>query len=777
MPRGRTPRYATPLVALAAAVAFVALAPAAYATPPDPAVAVREPEVVSLSADPAVVATGTAPAVVALSARLADVSGVASVAARVPGADAVPLALVSGTGLDGTWTGVVTVPAFTAYGPVPVTLDAVSDSGAASSPAVSTALAVSDAAPAAPSSMTATASPGSLAVAWQPPPANGGSAVTAYDVTVVPASGSSASVPAVVTAAADARSATVSGLADGTRYVVGVAARNAAGTGPAAVADATTALGVLTVPDAPTALAAAPADHALTVSWTAPASSGGTALTWYEVRAVPRDPFVATPAAVVVDAATPAATVPGLVNGVTYDVAVTARNAVGASLPAAAVATPRTVPGAPRVTGATAGNARATVTWSSPSTNGGSPVTSYVVTATPGGVVATVPSDARTATVTRLANGTPVTFTVTALNAAGAGAPSAPSASVVPRLPARITVVTQPAASVVYGSASSVVASLTAAGAALAGQRIELFAQVRPSTTWRRVAAGTTGSTGRVTLRTTLPATAALRLHHPAGVALAPDVAARSVSVTSRVTAYPGSTRIRLGMTLTVTGNVAPAHPAGSAVRLQRYVSGAWRNVTSGRMTTSTAYRVAFQPGAVASYPMRVVKPADADHASGIAARWSQTVAPENARDVALDIRADSGITLARSHLSGVVDAAFARSNVVDVSEGQVARRSSYENAPGGSTTLDVRMLKALRRMGVGGRVTVSEIAGGSHSRGSLHYSGRAIDVMTVNGAPVRAGSSYGLVLDACRAYGAARIFHPRYDPYGGHQGHVHCDW
>lgn len=779
MPRGRTPRYATPLVALAAAAFVVAAAPAAYATTPDPAVAVREPEVVSLSADPTVVDTGTAPAVVTLAARLTDLSGVTSVTARVPGAAGAPLALVSGTGLDGTWTGVVTVPAFTAYGPVAVTLDALNASGAASAPVVTTALTVADPLPAAPDPMSAAGAAQSLAVSWQPPPANGGSAVTAYDVTAVPAPGSdaAAAVPAVVTVAAGTLAATVTGLSDGTRYVVRVAARNAAGTGPAAVADATTALGAVTVPDAPTSLVAEPADRALGVSWSVPASSGGTALTLYEVRAVPQDPYVATPPAVVVDAATPVATVPGLVNGVTYDVAVTARNAVGASLAASAAATPRTVPAAPRVTDVTAGNARAVVTWSAPPADGGSPVTSYTVTATPGGTVVSVPGGTRTATVTRLANGTPVTFTVKAVNAAGPGAASAPGATVVPRLPARIAVVTQPAASVVYGSASAVVASLSAAGVALPGQRIELFAQVRPSTTWRRVAAGTTGSTGHVMLRTTLPATAALRLHHPAGVALAPDVAVRAVSVKTRVTAYPTSSRIRLGQTLTVRGNVAPAHPVGSVVRLQRYVSGEWRTVTSGRMTTSTAYRVSFRPGAVASYAMRVVRPADAAHATGASALWRQTVAPENARDVALDIRADSGIALDGTHLSGFVDRAHAKANVVDVSEGQLARRSAYQNGPGGFTALDLRMLKALRRMGAVGRVTVSEIAGGSHSRGSLHYSGRAIDVRSVNGVPIRRGSSYGLVLDACRAYGAARIFHPRYDPYGGHQGHVHCDW
>jgi hypothetical protein len=91
-----------------------------------------------------------------------------------------------------------------------------------------------------------------------------------------------------------------------------------------------------------------------------------------------------------------------------------------------------TVPGAPTAVSATAGNAAATVNWSAPSSNGGSPILSYTVTASPGGSSLTVASSPTTATLTGLTNGIPYTFTVTAANAVGSGPASAASPAVTP---------------------------------------------------------------------------------------------------------------------------------------------------------------------------------------------------------------------------------------------------------------------------------------------------------------------------------------------------------
>jgi Fibronectin type III domain len=82
-------------------------------------------------------------------------------------------------------------------------------------------------------------------------------------------------------------------------------------------------------------------------------------------------------------------------------------------------------PGTPTVTAGTASSA--TVAWAAPAYNGGSPVTGYTVTASPGGQTCTT-SGATSCTVTGLTNGTSYTFTVTAANSVGTG-PSSPSSA------------------------------------------------------------------------------------------------------------------------------------------------------------------------------------------------------------------------------------------------------------------------------------------------------------------------------------------------------------
>ena len=93
-------------------------------------------------------------------------------------------------------------------------------------------------------------------------------------------------------------------------------------------------------------------------------------------------------------------------------------------------APPATEPGAPTAVTASAGNGQATVSFAAPASDGGSPITSYTVTSTPGSLAASGPSSP--ITVTGLTNGTAYTFTVHATNAIGSGPESAPSNSVTP---------------------------------------------------------------------------------------------------------------------------------------------------------------------------------------------------------------------------------------------------------------------------------------------------------------------------------------------------------
>jgi chitinase len=89
-----------------------------------------------------------------------------------------------------------------------------------------------------------------------------------------------------------------------------------------------------------------------------------------------------------------------------------------------------TKPKAPTQATAVAGNGSATVTFTAPANDGGDPVNSYTVTASPGGATATGISGA--VTITGLVNGTTYTFTVKAINPEGTGPASAPSNPVTP---------------------------------------------------------------------------------------------------------------------------------------------------------------------------------------------------------------------------------------------------------------------------------------------------------------------------------------------------------
>ena len=86
-------------------------------------------------------------------------------------------------------------------------------------------------------------------------------------------------------------------------------------------------------------------------------------------------------------------------------------------------------PGAPTNAAATGGTNSATVSWSAPSSNGGSTITSYTATSSPGGYTCT--TGLLTCTISGLSNFVSYTFTVTARNSAGASSPSLTSNSVI----------------------------------------------------------------------------------------------------------------------------------------------------------------------------------------------------------------------------------------------------------------------------------------------------------------------------------------------------------
>jgi len=218
---------------------------------------------------------------------------------------------------------------------------------------------------------------------------------------------------------------TVTGITAGTCSIAAVQAGNTIYSAASQVSREITVSAIL--PGAPTAVSVTPGNSQATVSFNAPASNGGSAITGYTVTSTPGG-FTATGASGPI-------IVTGLENGTLYSFTVAAANVAGTGPQSAASesVTPATLPGAPAIGSATAGNALATVSFSAPAADGGSPVASYTVTSFPGGFTAT--GAASPITVTGLTNGTPYTFTVTAANTVGAGPASAASNSATPAVP------------------------------------------------------------------------------------------------------------------------------------------------------------------------------------------------------------------------------------------------------------------------------------------------------------------------------------------------------
>jgi len=269
--------------------------------------------------------------------------------------------------------------------------------------------------PGAPTAVSGTVGDGQVAVTWTAPSSDGGGAITAYTATASPGG---------ATCTTAATGCTVTGLSNGTAYTFTVAATNAAG--PGSASSASSAITPRTVPGAPTALTGTTGDSQVSLTWTAPASTGGSAITGYTATASP-GPATCT-------SVTTSCIVTGLTNGTAYTFTVKATNVAGDSVASTASAsiTPRGVPGAPTAVTGTAGNQQVSVSWTAPVSNGGSAITTYTATASPGGRTCTA-STGTTCTVTSLTNGTAYTFTVKATNIAGDSVASAASAAVTPR--------------------------------------------------------------------------------------------------------------------------------------------------------------------------------------------------------------------------------------------------------------------------------------------------------------------------------------------------------
>ena len=283
----------------------------------------------------------------------------------------------------------------------------------------------------APTGVSATGGDQQADVFWTAPAADGGSAITGYTITPIGPGGPLTPV----SVDANTTGVVVTGLTNGASYTFDVTADNDDGSSPAAssgsVTPAAPPVGATApaTPTSPTATVGPSASEA-TVTWTAPAD-GGSPITSYTLTEYSGATMLNSwdlPAGATSQLVT------GLTGGATYSFTIIANNAVGAS----PVATTNTVtaaaaPGPVGAVTATAGNTQASVSWTAPTDDGGSPVTSYAVTPIgPGGPLAavTVTAPITTTTVTGLSNGVTYTFSVTATNAYGTSTPVSSAAVV-----------------------------------------------------------------------------------------------------------------------------------------------------------------------------------------------------------------------------------------------------------------------------------------------------------------------------------------------------------
>ena len=263
-----------------------------------------------------------------------------------------------------------------------------------------------------------------LAIGWDPPPFTGGTDITGYRIQYrADSSPTWLDHPHTSTAT----SATIGGLANGTTYLVQVAAANLVGVGDwSSIATAI----VRTTPDPPGSLVADGVDRALELAWQEPSDDGGSPVSGYAVQYRPSTsqawldhPHTSTATS---------ATVGGLTNGTTYYAQVAALNAAGTGGWSDPASSPvRAAPNPPRSLSAEGDVGLVKLTWDAPDDDGGSRVTGYSFRYRPVDTEAwsdhSHNSRSRRATIGDLTNGTTYEIEASALNDEGASDWSEPA--------------------------------------------------------------------------------------------------------------------------------------------------------------------------------------------------------------------------------------------------------------------------------------------------------------------------------------------------------------
>ena len=421
--------------------------------------------------------------------------------------------------------------------------------------------------PGAPAIVSATPGNASVALAWRAPGSNGGGAISNY-IIEYKVDGPSVTWTRFPRVASSATTATVTGLANGTSYLLRVTAVNAAGIGPAS--NTSDPVMPVTVPTVAFGVVAVGGDKQARLTWNAPASNGGLPVIDYVVEVRAAGAATWTTFADGVSAAT-SATVTGLTNGVTYTFRVTAKNSFGSSA-ASAESVPVVVLGLPGTASApvaTAGvRAEVHLAWTAPTETGGVALTDYRIeyrknTDTVWTSYPHTASPAAGIVINGLSTGSTYVFRVSAVNPLGAGPASAISNAVTV-----IAAPTQPTNVVARAGDKVVNLSWTAPATSNGSAITDYVIEMRKSTdaAWTVYADGVTAATTAVVANLVNGTTYAFRIYAKNGAGLsapsAESVLVRPVGPAAGPTGVSG-----VGSRGTVTLNwAAPTDTGGNPI-------------------------------------------------------------------------------------------------------------------------------------------------------------------------------------------------------------------
>lgn len=269
--------------------------------------------------------------------------------------------------------------------------------------------AIPAAVPGTPTITSITPGNGQLTVAFTPPTSNGGSAITGYKY-------SSDGGATYTNAGLTAGPIVITGLTNGTTYLVRLIAVNAIGDGYNA-----TYAGVkpFTTAAAPTINSITGTDGQISIDFTAPTNNGGSAITTYKYSL----DGGATFATRIIGTTLSPWVIKSLVNGKPYDVQILAVNAAGDGTPSTTVqgtpVAPPKAPDAPVINSVTFGNAQLTVDFTAPVSDGGSAITGYKYSTNNGTSYTSTTNTTSPLVITGLTNGTAYTIKLIAVNAVG----------------------------------------------------------------------------------------------------------------------------------------------------------------------------------------------------------------------------------------------------------------------------------------------------------------------------------------------------------------------